>query len=63
MLIPVAAFAFVFVTLVVGGFRALDLLAKHKAKVEAERRARIKSRAGRRDYTGPLVNHHGREIG
>lgn len=57
-----AVFAFVFVTLVVGGLRALDILAKHKAKIEAERIARIKGRASRRDYTGPRYNIHGTEI-
>lgn len=57
-----AVFAFVFVSLVVGGFRALDLLAKHKAKIEADRAARVNARAKRRYYTGPIYNNHGSEI-
>lgn len=55
-------FAFVFVSLVVGGLRALDLLAKHKVQIEADRIARIKGRATRKDYTGPRYNVHGTEI-
>lgn len=57
----VATFAFVFVTLVVGGLRALKIIERHNAKAEAERIARINARAKRRDYTGPIYNQHGRE--
>lgn len=56
-------FAFVFISLLVGGLRAMRLLEAHKAKMEADRIARIKGRATRREYTGPYVNQHGREIG
>lgn len=63
MIYAVAIFAFVFVSLVIGGFRALDILAKHKAAVEADRVARIRSRANRVDYVGPTFNQHGRRVG
>lgn len=53
---------FVFVTITVAGFRAINTLEAHKAKLEAERRHRIASRANRRDYTGQRYNAHGREI-
>lgn len=57
-----AVFAFVFVTLVVGGLRAIRIIERHQAKVEADRIARIKGRATRKDYTGPRYNVHGTEI-
>lgn len=53
---------FVFVVLVVTGWRAIDTLKAHRAKEEADRRARIASRAKVRDYTGARYNAHGREI-
>lgn len=63
VIIPAAVFAFVFVALAVGGLRALRLLEAHKAKIEAERLARVKARAeARGHYTGPRYNAHGREI-
>lgn len=62
MVIPVAVFAFVFIALAVGGLRALRVLETHKAKIEAERIARMKARATRREYTGAIYNVHGNEI-
>ena len=56
----VATFAFVFVTLVVGGLRALKIIEQHKAKAEADRIARIRSRATRNDYTGEYYSIHSR---
>lgn len=53
---------FVFVVIVVAGFRAIDTLAKHKAEEEAARRNRVASRANRREYTGARYNVHGREM-
>lgn len=61
-LITVATFAFVLVTLIVGGLRALRTLERRKAEQEAERLGRI-SRRARPGYTGPRYNEHGREIG
>ncbi len=58
----VATFAFVFVTLVVGGLRAMRIIEQHNAKVNADRIARVNARAKRRDYTGPIYNQHGTEI-
>lgn len=55
-------FAFVFVSLVIGGLRAMRIIEQHKAKQDAERIARIKGRATRKDYTGPRYNIHGTEI-
>lgn len=62
MIEAIAIGVFVFVAVLVAGNRALDTLAAHRAKEEAERRARIAGRAKRVDYTGPVVNMHGREI-
>lgn len=53
---------FVFVTITVAGFRAIDTLNAHKAKAEADRRNRVASRASRVEYTGQRYNVHGREI-
>jgi NhaP-type Na+/H+ or K+/H+ antiporter len=58
----VATFAFVFVTLVVGGLRAMRIIEQHKAKVEADRIARMKERATRTNYTGGYFNVHGNQI-
>jgi hypothetical protein len=58
----IAIGVFVFVVIVVAGFRALDTLAAHKAKAEAERLRRVKDRATRVDYTGARYSVHGSEI-
>lgn len=60
MEIAVFTFVFVFVALVVGGNRALNLIAAHKAKAEAERRLRAISRSRRTEYTGEIYSRHGR---
>lgn len=58
--ITAATFAFVFVTLVVGGLRALKVIEQHKAKADADRIARVKGRATRIHYTGEYHSVHGR---
>lgn len=55
-----ATFAFVFVTLVVGGLRAMRIIEQHNAKVNADRIARLRSRATRTTYTGGYFNQHDR---
>lgn len=54
MIAAIALGVFVFVALTVGGWRALDTLAAHKAR--KERRPRVTP------YTGPRYNAHGREV-
>lgn len=53
---------FVFVVIVVAGFRALDTLKANSAKAEAERFNRVANRAKRGEYTGGYFNVHGREV-
>ena len=62
MIAPIAIGVFVFVALAVAGWRALDTLDATKARKEADRRAAIRTRALRRDYSGPRYTVHGREI-
>lgn len=62
MVEAIAIGVFVFVVIVVAGNRALNTLAAHKAKAEADRISRVKARANRREYTGARYNVHGREI-
>jgi hypothetical protein len=59
---PIAIGVFVFVALVVAGWRALNLLDSVKAEEQASRRKGVVARAGRVDYTGAIYNAHGREI-
>ena len=54
MIETIALGVFVFVALAVGGWRALDTLAAHKAR--KERRPHVTP------YTGPRYNAHGREV-
>lgn len=63
MLLAVAVFAFVFVSLSVGAFRIVDALERHRANREAARRAAILRRHMQRyGYFGPIYNAHGREV-
>lgn len=62
MIIPAAVFAFVFVSLVVGGMRVLRMIEERKAKEEAERLERMNRRAKRVEYTGPIYSQFGNEI-
>lgn len=56
MIITIATFVFVFVTLTVAGFRAIDTLESHeRERRQGERRLGV-------PYTGPLYNRHGREL-
>lgn len=61
MLLAVAVFAFVFVTLSVAGLRALAKLEAARVRREAERRDAV-TRRHARAYTGPRYNAHGREV-
>lgn len=61
MLLAVAVFAFVFVSLSVAGVRALDALEAQRANREAARREAV-TRRHSRAYTGPRYNAHGREV-
>lgn len=61
MLLAVAVFAFVFVSLSVGAFRIVDALEAQRARREAQRREAV-TRRHRLAYTGPRYNAHGREV-
>lgn len=60
--LTVAIAAFVFTAVSVGGWRAIDLLERHKADREAARRTRAIVRRGTH-YTGPRYSNRGRETG
>lgn len=59
--LTIAIAAFVFTAISVGGWRALNLLDKHKAEREAARRDRAIVRR-KVHYTGPRYTSAGREI-
>lgn len=62
MLEAIAIGVFVFVVIVVTGFRVINRLEAAKAEAEADRLKRVASRASRVEYTGGRFNVHGREI-
>lgn len=57
----IALAVFLFVSLSVAGFRALDALEAARARREAVRREAV-TRRHRLAYTGPRYNAHGREV-
>lgn len=61
MLEAIAIGVFVFVTIAVAGFRAIDTIERRKAEAEADRRRR--ALGGRsNEYSGGYFNVHGREV-
>lgn len=61
MIEVIAITVFVFVVVVVKGWRMIDEANARKARLEVERMGRVAGRAKRIDYTGPRYNAYGRE--
>lgn len=54
--------AFLFVSLTVGGWRIINAIDAQRARAAEDRRRKVADRANRSDYSGPMVNHWGREM-
>lgn len=61
MVEAIAFGVFIFVAIVVAGWRAIDESNRRKARSEAERLSRV-SRRARPGYSGPRFNRWGREV-